>query len=126
MASYEYQGAGITSTFLSCSPDRATDNLKRLADLQQEVQDKGITADELELAKSKMCSHMVRRAERPSSRLFAIGNNWVQRRDYTPLKDVVKSYQAVTLDDVAESLAKYPMNRTATVLAGPLNPDDVV
>ena len=122
VASYEYQGAGITSTFLSCSPDSVEENLKRLADLQHEVQDNGITADELELAKSKMCSHLVRRAERPASRLFAVGNNWVQRRDYTTLKNVVEAYQAVTLEDVAQSLAQFPLSKAATVTAGPKKP----
>ena len=125
VASYEYMGAGITSTFLSCSPDEVENNLKRLADLQEKVQQDGITADELELAKSKICSHLVRRAERPSSRLFAVGNNWVQRRDYTTVKKVVEAYQAVTLDDVAKTLTEFPMTRSSTVLAGPMKPKSV-
>ena len=119
-ASYEYQGAGITSTFLSCSPEHVPDNLKRLADLQSTIESDGVTEDELELAKSKICSYLVRRAERPSSRMFAVGNGWVQRNNYMSVKDIVNAYRAVSTEDIRQSLAKFPLSKSATVLAGPL------
>jgi len=116
---YEFQDAGITMTFLSCDPDAAVDNLRRLGDLQAAVLTEPVSDKELELAKSKICSQVVRRSERPSNRLFAVGGGWLQRRQYQPIKDVVEAYRAVTLDDVNEIAAKYPLHQTATVVSGP-------
>jgi predicted Zn-dependent peptidase len=117
---YEFQGAGITMTFLSCHPDAAQENLLRLQELQAQIEDNGVTEEELELAKSKTCSQVVRRAERPVNRLFSIGNNWIQRRAYLTVKDAVTAYQSVTSEDIAASLQEFPMTRCATVFAGPL------
>ncbi len=118
---YEFQGAGVTMTYLSCDPEDMQDNLQALKELQAAVEAEGISEEELELAKSKLCSHVVRRGERPSARLFAVGGSWAQRRTYRTVRDVVQSYKAVTTDSIAETLREFPYTRHSTVLAGPLS-----
>lgn len=54
------------------------------------------------------------------NRLFSVGNNWIQRQKYGTVRESVDSYLAVTSDDVARVLRKYPLTRAATVMAGPL------
>jgi predicted Zn-dependent peptidase len=120
MACYEFQGCGILMTYLCCAPDQTAANLQRTLDIEREAQRSGITADELQLAKSKICSQVVLRSERPANRLFAVGMNWIQRHTYQTVKEAVQAYQAVQLDDIARALGKYPLERTATVSAGPL------
>ena len=121
MGSYEYQGAGVQMTYLCCAPDQAAANLRRIAEMQEEIQRHGVTEDELTLAKSKICSHIVLQSERPTNRLFAVGNAWVQRQDYRTVRDVVRCYQAVTVEDVAASLDAFPLIPNTTVAVGPLD-----
>jgi predicted Zn-dependent peptidase len=118
---YEYQGSGITMAFMSCDPEDAEDNRKRLIELQQEIEEDGVEPEELELARSKVCSQVVRRAERPSNRLFSVGSGWLQRGSYMPVKDAVAAYKAVTAEDIAATLKAFPMSKGVTVMAGPVS-----
>jgi predicted Zn-dependent peptidase len=120
MGAYEYQGAGAYITFLCCAPEEMENNLARLDELEQDVERSGITDEELSLAKNKISAHVVLQAERPSNRLFSIGANWLQRRQYRTVRDSVNAYQAVTRDEVAEVLRKHPLRMCTTVAAGPL------
>jgi predicted Zn-dependent peptidase len=63
----------------------------------------------------------VLQAERPTNRLFAVGNAWIQRRRYKTVREAVDAYRRVTLADIAAVLAKYPLDRPATVAIGPLS-----
>ena len=94
-------------------------NLERMDLIQKEADESAITQSELDLVKSKVCSQIVRRSERPSSRLFAVGNNWLQRQNYTSVKEAIEAYQAVTLADIHQVLEAHPLSRTMTVSVGP-------
>jgi predicted Zn-dependent peptidase len=120
MGAYEFQGCGIVTTFLCCAPEDTADNLRRVREIQLAAQHDGISQDELELAKSKICSHIVLRSERPANRLFSIGGNWLQRREYQTVKDTVDAYESVSLDDVHAALRAYPLSQCTTVSIGPL------
>jgi len=120
ISTQEYQGAGVCLTWLSCLPDLAADNLQRLAEIVREAEADGVTEEELDQAKNKVCAQIVLHAERPTNRLFSIGNSWIQRRQYKTVRDAVEAYRAVTLDDIARVLKKYPLSHTSTVAVGPL------
>jgi predicted Zn-dependent peptidase len=120
MSSYEYQGTGIFMTYLCCSPEDTADNLARMQEILRDAEAGGITEPELARAKSKILSHIVVQSERPSSRLFAIGSNWVLRREYRTVREIMDRYEAVTCDDVAAVLKKYPLTASTTVAVGPL------
>jgi predicted Zn-dependent peptidase len=107
-------------TWLSCLPDLAGENLERIAAMVAEVQDSGVTEEELEQAKNKLCAHLVLQAERPTNRLFAVGNAWIQRRQYKTVREAVEAYRAVSIDDIRRVLAKYPLTQPTTVAVGPL------
>lgn len=116
----EFQGAGLFLTSLSGVPDQTGANLAKLADILAEVQENGVTEEELEQAKNKICAHLVLQAERPSNRLFSVGGGWVQRGKYLTVREVVDRYRRVTTADITRVLANYPLNRTATFAIGPL------
>lgn len=118
-SSYEFDGTGILMSYLCCAPDDAEANLERMDLIQKEADESAITQSELDLVKSKVCSQIVRRSERPSSRLFAVGNNWLQRQNYTSVKEAIEAYQAVTLADIHQVLEAHPLSRTMTVSVGP-------
>jgi predicted Zn-dependent peptidase len=116
----EYQGAGVYLTWLSCLPEMAAENLQRIAEIIQEAESDGVTEEELDQAKNKVCAQIVLHSERPTNRLFSVGNSWIQRRQYKTVREAVNAYRAVTLEDITRVLEKYPFSRTSTVAVGPL------
>ncbi len=116
----EYEGAGQFVTYVSCNPEQAAENLKRVDSIYRRVQTDGITAAELTQAKNKVMSRVVLSGERARGRLFAVGTDWIQRREYRSVGDDLKAVAALTLDDVAAVLRKYPLVPCTTVTIGPL------
>ena len=51
--------------------------------------------------------------------MFAVGNHWIQRRDYRSVREVIDAYQAITVQDVADVLSRYPLTNNTTVSVGP-------
>ncbi|HJN09810.1 MAG TPA: pitrilysin family protein [Pirellulaceae bacterium] len=120
IGTYEFQGTGIQMTFLCCAPEDCRANLGRIHELQESVEQNGITEDELERAKSKVCSSIVLRAERSANRMFGVGSGWLQRREYTTVRESVDRYKAVTVADIVAVVEKHPYTTNTTVVVGPL------
>ena len=114
----EHQGAGTLMTYMSCLPELAAENLRRILDVYRRVQADGITPAELAQAKSKVRSRLVLGSERPRGRLFAVGSDWVYRRRYQPIEAEQDAVSQVTVADVAAILAKYPLTCPTTVAIG--------
>ncbi|HEY2759856.1 MAG TPA: pitrilysin family protein, partial [Pirellulales bacterium] len=117
---HEYLNAGMFVTFMSCDPEYAAENLKRIAEIYQNAFAKGITQAELDQAKNKINSRVVLGSERPRGRLFNVGANWVQRREYRSVRDDLDEIEAITLKDVAAVQQKYPLTEPTTFVVGPL------
>jgi predicted Zn-dependent peptidase len=62
----------------------------------------------------------VLQSERPTNRLFAVGEDWVQRREYCSLRETLEQYQNVTCEDVGRVMEEYPLSSYSTVAVGPL------
>jgi len=120
MGHYDYQGVGMLYTWMSCAPEDAEANFQLLSQLQRDLEAQGVTPQELQQARSKIKSRVVIRGERSHRRMFNVGGNWVQRREYRSVADDLASIDAVTLDTVHAVLAKYPLTRSTTVTVGPL------
>ncbi|MGO8746790.1 MAG: M16 family metallopeptidase [Thermoguttaceae bacterium] len=116
----EYDGAGVLATSMSCDPEDAKENLQHLLHVYREAEQGGITAAELDQAKNKVASRLVLSGERPRGRLFLVGGDWIQRRQYHSIRDDLNAVAAITLDEVNAVLAKYPLSRGTTVTIGPL------
>jgi predicted Zn-dependent peptidase len=117
---HEYEGTGSFYTSFSCEPERAQSNLALVRSILSEVQREGITDAELQQAKSKILSRVVRGSERPMGRMQAIGMAWTYLNQYRSVDDELQAFDAVTLKSIREALDKYPINRTTTLALGPL------
>jgi predicted Zn-dependent peptidase len=116
---YDYQGTGMYLTYVSCAPENAADNLQRVLDIYREVEAKGVTEEELDQAKNKINSRVVLSSERPRGRLFNVGANWTHRHEYRSVKDDLDAVDAVTTEQIAAVLKRYPMSAGTTVTVGP-------
>lgn len=115
----DYQGTGLYLTYMACTPEEAGDNLQRILDIYRAAEARGITAAELAQAKNKVNSRVVLGSERPRGRLFNIGGNWLQRREYRAVKDDLDAVEAVTLEQIEAVLNKHPLSISTTVVIGP-------
>lgn len=113
-------GAGAFITYLACDPDQTADNLKRLHDVLVAVENGGVTEAELAQAKSKVNSRVVLGSERPRGRLFNLGGNWSQRREYRTVKDDLVAVDRLTVADLTAVVKKFPLTKATTVCVGPL------
>jgi len=120
MSYHDYEGTGSFFTSYSCEPDNAAENLQTIHDLLSEVQKDGVTQEELDLAKSKILSRVVRAGERPMGRMQSVGMSWTYLHTYRSVDDELKAFEAVTLHDLRRVIDEFPFARTATVALGPL------
>lgn len=121
---HEYQGTGVYFTNMSCTPEEVAANLQRVIDIFREAEKNGVTGEELEQAKNKTCAHLILSSERPASRMFAVGNAWLQRRQYKTVREAVQAYRDVTLEDIHRVLEKYPISDPTTIVIGPMDQVD--
>jgi predicted Zn-dependent peptidase len=117
---HDYLGAGMFLTYMSSDPEYAAENLQRIRKVYREVESSGITQAELDQAKSKINSRVVISSERPRGRLFTVGANWIQRREYRSVRDDLDAVEAVSLAEIAAVLKKYPLSKATTCVVGPL------
>ena len=86
-----------------------------------DVQRDNVTADELQQAKNKVASRIVRYAERPTGRMRAIAGMWLAVGEYADVDLELARYDGVSLNDIRAYLDRYPLTATTVVGYGPLS-----
>jgi predicted Zn-dependent peptidase len=94
--------------------------LQAVLEVFREAEAGGVTAAELAQAKSKIKSRIVLGSERPRGRLFVVGSHWTYRREYRSIRDDLAAVEAVTEEQIAELLRRYPLSRSTSFVVGPL------
>jgi predicted Zn-dependent peptidase len=117
---HDYEGTGSFYTSFSCQPEQTQEDLAIVRQVLHEVQQNGITEEELQQAKSKIGSRVVRASERPMGRMQAIGMAWTYLHQYRTVDDDLKAFDAVTLKSIRELLDRYPLDQSTTLALGPL------
>ena len=117
---HEYEGTGSFYTSFSGEPDQAESNLEIVLDVLRTVQRDGVKEEELQQARNKVLSRVVRASERPKGRMVAVGMHWTYQHEYRSMDDELKAYEAVTTKAIREVLDRYPIDRVTTLALGPL------
>lgn len=115
----EFDDCGLFFLYLVGHPDDNESNMRLVDELLQQMQDEGVTEEELQQAINKTTAGLVLQSERPSNRMFAIGHNWITRGVYDPLDDLLGRYRNVTVDDVRKILDKFPLRHAVEVQTHP-------
>jgi predicted Zn-dependent peptidase len=116
---HDYQGTGIFMTYMSCAPEYAQSNLSLIARIYAQAERDGIAEAELAQAKSKVNSRVVLSSERPRGRLFTVGGNWLQRREYRTVQQDLQAIDEITVAQVVDVLRRYPLTENTTLAIGP-------
>jgi predicted Zn-dependent peptidase len=117
---HEYEGTGIFYTSYSGEPGQTAENLARVQRVFAEVQKDGLSAEELQQAKSKVLSRVVRGSERPMGRLQALGMAWTYLGKYRSVDDELNAFEAVDLSTIRKVLDQYPLTGATSLAFGPL------
>ncbi|MFL5329974.1 MAG: M16 family metallopeptidase [Gemmataceae bacterium] len=120
MSFHEYEGTGSFYSSYSCEPEQAQENLAIIRKVLAEAQRDGITEEELQQAKSKVLSRVVRGSERPMGRMQAIGMCWTYLREYRSVDVELAAFEAVTLKQIREVLDQFPIDQPTVLALGPL------
>jgi predicted Zn-dependent peptidase len=110
-----FHECGCIVGYLCCAPEDSEQNIDIIQRVFQQVITSGVTQRELDLARNKIVSSLILSDERPSNRLFALGQSWLARRRYDPLDAVLGRYAAVTPDDLREVAAQTLAQTPTTV-----------
>jgi predicted Zn-dependent peptidase len=117
---HEYLDTGAFYVSLSCEPERTQKNLAIIHGILRQVQEDGITEEELRQAKSKVLSRVVRGGERPMGRMQAIGMQHVYWNSYHTVDEELRWFGEVTRKKVRDVLKSYPVDQPTTLALGPL------
>jgi predicted Zn-dependent peptidase len=120
MSFHDYDGAGAYFTSFSCEPANTASNLAIVRRILHQVQTDGIAPAELNQAKSKILSRVVRGSERPMGRMQALGMAWTYLHTYRSVDDELQAYDAVTMQDIRAVIDRYPFDRLSVFGLGPL------
>ena len=110
-----FHECGCIVGYLCCAPEDTESNIATIERVIQQVIDQGITQRELDLARNKIVSGLILSDERPSNRLFALGQSWLSRRRYDPLDAVLSRYAAVTPQELQEMAMQTLSQKPTTV-----------
>jgi predicted Zn-dependent peptidase len=114
------QGSGFLAATFTCDPESAQENLDITRKVLAEVQRDGITDEELEQAKNKIASRVVRASERPSGRMRSIAGAWVYNNEYSDPDVELARFDAVNQKKIREYLERYPIDKLTIIGYGPL------
>ncbi len=110
-----FDDCGCLLGYLCCAPEDAEENLDIMQRVFDDVIRHGVTQRELELAKNKLTASLILSDERPSNRLFALGQSWLTRRAYEPLDVILERFAAVRCEDVVEIARRTLQHQPTTV-----------
>ena len=113
--------AGMFLTYMSCDPEYAAENLQRIRErLRPGGRAKELPRRNSIRRKAKSIPEWCCPASVRAAGCSRVGVNWVQRREYRSVRQVLDSYDAVTLADLAAVQKTYPLSRSTTYVVGPL------
>ncbi|MBN1457336.1 MAG: insulinase family protein [Sedimentisphaerales bacterium] len=112
-------GVGVMYSYIRCSPDKRELVMQKLNDIFKEINEKGVTEEELQKAKNKVLSALTVKSEQPMGRLTSLGFNWVYLEQYQSVTDDINSIRSVTVKQVNELISEFKPGCFTQLSIGP-------
>jgi predicted Zn-dependent peptidase len=103
-------GLGELLVFSSCSPANG-DEVEAIVRREVTELADSLTEDDLERVRSKVATGATLQGELPAGRMRRLGRLWTYLGEYRSLDDELARINEVTLDDLREIAAEFPMDR---------------
>ncbi len=120
-----FSDLGCFVTSLTCRPEDVNENLRIIRDVLAEAERDGVTEQELERMRNKMLTSTALSAERPLSRLFAVGGEWLATGQYRSVEDDLQTLRNFTVDEINAVMKRYSLADPFTIAIGELDTLDV-
>ena len=103
-----HDGMGEYCVYCSCSPE---DSEEVEAVIRAEMAEllSSITEDDMERTRRKIATGVTLHGELPAGRMRRLGRLLTYENSYRPLEDELTRIEAVTLDDIARVMERYPL-----------------
>jgi predicted Zn-dependent peptidase len=116
-----FEGTGMVELYATTNPSDAPTVLRLMLDELHTLEAHGVEEDELRRAKDKLISRIVLQAEHTSSRMQSLPASWISEGKLKSTEEEVADVEAVTVEKVKHTLARFPMSDKLVVTAyGPL------
>ena len=104
-----HEGVGEFFVYASCDPAKADEVWQVVLRECRGLAD-SLEADDLTKLRAKLVTGVTIRSERPMDRMMRLGRQWTLLHEYLPLETELARIDAVTLDDVRQTLAAFPVS----------------
>lgn len=104
-------GTGAFCSYLRCDPKKTDQVIRIVNDIFDDLNNGGITQDELTAAKNKVLSALTIRCEQPMGRLSSLGLNWVYTQEYRSVAKDIEDIGKVTVDDINAMIKEYDLSK---------------
>jgi predicted Zn-dependent peptidase len=112
-------GTGMLYSYFKCSSDHRDQVLDVVRGLLADVKQKGVTEDELRIAKNKKLSALVIRNELPMGRLIDLGLSWAYMKAHHLIQDDIDAIKAVTVQGMRDLMEEIDPSRFTLYSMGP-------
>lgn len=113
-ASYDPRDhAGEFSVGWVCPPS-AMGEVERIVRTELAALSESVEPGDLERARAKIATSVTLASERPSGRMHRLGSSWALRREHRTLEEELARIEAVTVEEVRECLAEFPLEPHVT------------
>lgn len=117
---------GFTRVVAGTQPERANETLEVVQAELAKLETHGVTADELELAKTRLKSRVVMNSESTGNRMMAIGRDWWYEQRFRTLAEIRQEIDAVDVEAVSDYLLRIHLTENiGRVAIGPLSASDL-
>ncbi|MFK7737671.1 MAG: M16 family metallopeptidase [Pirellulaceae bacterium] len=110
-----FDDCGCVTGYLCCAPGDLEANVEVVDKAIRDVVASGVTEREMSLALHKVEAGLILADERPSNRLFALGQAWMSRQAYEPLDVILGKYRDVSRDDILRVASETLLKPCSTV-----------
>jgi predicted Zn-dependent peptidase len=118
-----YSDGAVFGLYAGCSPAKAREVAELMLLELQKVADKGVTAEELEIAYGNVSGGLALKFESTAARMSRLSGTELSTGEFVDLDEALRRYRAVGIEDVRQLAADLISRELSLVAVGDLTED---